>query len=271
MSSAIQTAFSNIRSASGTGSEPGYYATDRYPEALQAEELPLVAPGGRGGMLGANQAFFFVDNPYGNEDPASIRFNIDHLKKLMGNVYDQGVQFTLAMDADVLQNPAAFVSKYEKLRPESDPALRQAMVVREAGMIAGFIAADGVRHVARQVVQEKSGATGQRLEELTGRFLEEQFHLAGVQVQQPLTEAVWQMDGPGGGLYAKQAYTPGMHTTERAWQVGTQPELSALAEAGHPGAQSIMNAVANMQQMQAVDLMPAFANRQRSSGGGRGL
>jgi hypothetical protein len=253
----IQTSYQNVKK--GVADQPGYVALDHYPFKggmnFQAADFPLIAGNGKAAMLGNNQAFFFVRNPKGNSDPAKLELDTSALKKLIGNIYDQGTQFSLLIDADVFRDRAKFVDKYQHIRPEPDEATRRAMLGREAEMIAGFVEAGGIPKLIGEVIQEKTGIKDAALEHKTMEFLQHgHFKLQGVTIDKPIAYAVWQVDGPAGALIAKQVYPSQTPNTERPWQLGTEPELAALKENGHAGASALLDAAARMKQLPKINL-----------------
>ena len=230
----------------------GVIATDQYPAPFQATEFPLLAgEGGRGEILGNNQAFFFVKNPAGNQDPSQMQLDTTHLKTLIENIYDAKSEFTLAIDADVTQNPERFIQKYAHLRGEPDPATREALLSHETALIGGFIAAGGVHDLVREVIAEKNEAKGQRLpanalDALTDGFLRQNFRIEGVITEQALDGAIWNVEGPNGALLAKQLYEPSTDRDQRKWLIGTKPALIELAQSqteSSPAALSVLEAV----------------------------
>ena len=236
----------------------GVIATDIYPAPFQATEFPLLAGQGRAEILGNNQAFFFVKNPAGNQDPSQMQLDTTHLKTLIGNIYDAKTDFTLAIDADVTQNPERFVQKYADLRGEPDQATREALLSHETALIGGFIAAGGVQDLVREVIAEKNEAKGQRLpgnalDALTDGFLRQNLRIEGVMTEQALDGAIWNVQGPNGALLAKQLYEPSTHRDERNWVIGTEPALIELAQSQTEAAPT---ALAVLESVEAAGMLP---------------
>lgn len=259
----LLAAYRRLKQPQVAGKTPGYDDIPGYPPDFQANEFPKLARDGEVKMLGANQAFYFTHTNREPGIPAEERVKLDttQLKILMRNVYDNGTRFTLMLDADTLDNHERFAQKYLGLREEPDANVMQ---WRENELIAGFIQSGGVKELAKEVIREKNAAEGKKLPEnaidvLAGHFLKSKFRLAGVQLEQPLDGAVWEVDGPEGKLCARQTYSQHTRNINRRWQIGTMPELEQLAsqqpdtEVGR-GAGEVLQAVENMNTLPSRDL-----------------
>lgn len=247
----IRASYGNLKRQGGEDAVPGFAELDHYPFKpgmnFQALDFPALAEGRKAWMLGNNQAFFFIANPKGNEDPAQVRLDTGNLRTLMGNIHDHGTLFTMMVDGDLLANPANFVERYQALRPEQDESVRRAMLGREAELIGEFLQGGGIRALAREVIAEKEpGLNAAELDAKAGEFVQKNFRYEPLRLDEPLKAAVWQVEGPDGALCARQRYSANTDATERPWQLGTQPELDALRAQGHEGARNVVEAVRDM-------------------------
>ncbi|MCH2548156.1 MAG: hypothetical protein MK052_11180 [Alphaproteobacteria bacterium] len=240
----------------------GLVNEDAYPKDFQATEFPQLAQDGRASMLGNNQAFFFVKNTDGTPD--GMELNTDKLKTLMENVRENGTEFTLMLDADVTENPEKFVEKYKELRPEhaEDPKLAEAMLAKEANLIGDFIKSDGLQNLVDEVFADRGNAPEAGHEQLRKGFLGKQFKIEGVQTEEALTEAVWQVDAPDSErqLIARQSYSPATDSSERKWLLGNKEQVQALAtdqnEDKQAAAEALLQAVDKMENLPRVSLTP---------------
>lgn len=249
----------SIRAAYEGLKADGLHATDNYPAQFQALDFPRLAGDGEVKMLGNNQAFFFVRNPKGNTDPDCIELDTKNLKTLMQNVRENGTTFHLLLDADIIDNPDRFVEKYHSLRPEKDEALAKAMLGQEAKLIGDFVKGGGVRELAKEVIREQNALPEKAVEMLADRFITDQFHVKGVQVEKALEAAVWAVDAPTGRLTARQQYDRSTENTQRTWLLGVEPEVKALARDhgnASPEAVALASSVAEMEQLPRMDLQP---------------
>lgn len=253
--SRIAQAYADIKTPANAEAEAGLQVLNSYPGQFQATEFPALAGNGEAKMLGNNQAFFFVNNPKGNTDPANMTLDTTQLETLMRNVRENNTRFTLMVDADVMDNRERFVEKYSHLRRE-ERADAQALLGREAEIISEFVASDGIRETAKKVINEGKSLSETVLTVLVDKFLEDNFRLKGVQTETALDAAVWQVDAPEGALVARQTYAPSTENTDRSWRIGTQPEIEQLAQRGNEDADVLQKATAKMNGLPKRDLLP---------------
>ncbi len=249
----IKQSYQKLKSE-GDGKDAGYAASDKYPSGFQAVDFPKLAGSGSVTMLATDQAFFFLRKPEGDKSPDKFVQDTSKLKELIGNIADNNTKVTMLVDADLILNKERFVEKYSSLQqtPENKEQYRKAFD-KEQQIIAGFIQDGGVKNLAKEVLAEKTGATGEELEKKTNDFLQNNFKIKGVMTQQALQAATWQIDAPDGKLMGKQIYTFDVPQGESRWQIGTMPELSKLGEAGHTGAKAITDAVDNTNALKKLD------------------
>lgn len=271
---AIEQAFLDLQQGRTTEQETGgFLSTNSYPMQFQALEFPELAGDGKVKMVGNDQAFFFVqdgnakeDAAIGRSDPDKMQLNTSKLEAVMQNAKAHGTQFTLMIDADVMKDDLSdFLDKYQSLRrewpkaedqmPEEERARRQqnarSMLEKEAGMIRDFIREGGVQEIAETMHSEVPLA---RRGQAVNGFLKK-FQVKGVETPEALKGAMWDVETASGGqLIAHQQYSNSTDKFDRAWTLGTEPELSALREAQHGGATKLLEAHEKWQQMPAHSL-----------------
>ena len=236
------------------GEVPGFRQQAGYPTEFQALDFPTLAGEGKVFMSGNNQAFFFVDNPKGNSDPAKLTLNTERLERLMHNIKAKGTAFTLAVDADMLENPERFVEKYQSLRPEADEQTRRALLQAEIRLIGQFLTSKGMVELAQRVAGDDAT-----------QFLQNNFTLVGLRSEEPLKQATWEVEGANGQkLIASQAYSQGTENIQRGWKLGESNHVSFLRE-NHGGADALASEVEANHRLPMVNLTLGRSLQQRSN------
>lgn len=162
----------------------------------------------------------------------------------------------MKMDADALRmSQDAFAKKLGDAGDNAPQVKAQIDIIKE------FINNDGIRKTAKEVISEKNPqANNPQLEVLTDKFLKNNFRLEGVETNEPLVHAVWQVeakkpDGTNNGrLEGIQKYYTDDKKWDGSWQIGSQPELDKLARDGHKGAKEIIDAVKKIDTMNTIDM-----------------
>lgn len=247
-----------------TTTPPGYCGYAGYPVAYQAAEFPALGRMVR--ITGSNQAFFFVRGVKNGDQVVDIEPNTSALNKLIHVILDQGASATqrplmrLQIDADVCEDPAAFVDKYQSHRPEKDETARRFLLGKEAELIRSFIIDGGLRALAKKCLREhaeKHGGPAQdALENAVTDFFTHNFHMEGVRTAHALQFATWDITTHDGTRFAaRQEYKDSTYMVNRPWQLGLEPQLSALAEKNHEGARQILYAVDYTRDLQTINLI----------------
>lgn len=239
----------------GDGKDAGFRASDAYPREFQVVDFPELAGTGKVEVLAADQAYFFLTKPKGDKAPEEIALKTDNLKKLMRNVADNGTDFTMMLDGDLVMNKDRFIDKYSNLQQTDDAKAHYRKVFEaEQREIGGFLKSGGIRKVATEMMAEKTGAKGEDLDKQVDDFLKNNFRIKGVMTQEALQAATWKVETQDGALMAKQVYTVDIPEGEKRWQIGTQPELDALSKQGHKGAKAILDAVTGTDAMTKLNI-----------------
>ena len=188
----FQEAISNLISQ-----HDGYQESDRYPAAFQVVDFPKFADVVR--ITGNNQAFFFARAEKDSEgNITGIVEDTKNLKSLIREIYDSGnspdsrTKFHMQIDADVFNNPDAFIQKYQSLRAEPTLEKREELLGQEVKIIKDFVENDGIHTLVKEVISEArretvTDGTNRSLPEpvlnaLATKFLTENFKLEGVVV-----------------------------------------------------------------------------------------
>ncbi|MGE0754357.1 MAG: hypothetical protein AB7L92_04275 [Alphaproteobacteria bacterium] len=250
---AIKESFDKLR-AGGENQDAGYRGSAGYPREFQVSDFPALAGKNKVEVLAADQAYFFLDKPQGDNAPEQIRLKTDNLKKLMRSVADNGTDFTMMLDADLMLNKDRFIEKYSNLQQTDETKAHYKNVFEaEQREIGGFLQSGGIRKAATEMMEEKTGAKGDELSKQVDDFLKNNFRVKGVMNQEALQAATWKVETKDGAMMAKQVYSMDIPEGQQRWQVGTQPELAGLKEKGHVGATAIMDAVASTDAMRKIE------------------
>lgn len=268
--------FQDLRTVTSEDPFSGYRGFSSYPVAYQATEFPQYGHEIR--ITGNNQAFFFVSGlkDSGSNQITDVQSNTTHLRKLIKNILSQGNTpqdrplVRLQIDADVFENPQRFVGKYQNLRSESEQAERERLLGKEATLIRDFVNNGGLVTLVKEAFQQRAidrqdpfGQTEEKIDRDVRDFLVDNLRLEGVRTTRPLNFATWEIKSPEGTFAARQEYKTSTYMVDRSWQVGTEPELTCLAQQNHSGAQQIQTAVGYTRNLEIVDLtlgMPATRN-----------
>ena len=166
----------------------------------------------------------------------------------------------MQIDADVFENPDKFAGKYQAMRPEAEESTRKDLLLQEAAIISGFVNNGGLKALVTEAFRtEEPGLTEPAYDAKADEFLNNNFRLEGVQTEKPLNYATWEITSREGVFMARQEYKISTDKFDRSWQVGVDPELSALAQKKHTGAQQILEAVDHTRNLPKVDLTSGYA------------
>lgn len=254
----LQDALKALNSRDADGAPAGYRAYAAYPADFQAAAFPYCAEGSL--LTANNHAFFFVSAERDETKKiVDIRLNTAALERLFRAIVARSDKLHerpwvhLRVDADLFENPARFVEKYQGLRAEPTRAEREQWLSKEGELIRAFVNNGGFQALAHEILKPRRNLFFK--DRSVDYFFDHHFRFEGVRTEERLGHATWELLLPDGHSFvACQEYKGGTHMTDRTWQLGHTAQLVPLASEGHIGALQILRTVEYNYALPRIDL-----------------
>lgn len=254
----LQGALNTLETRSVDGAPAGYREYAAYPVDFQAAAFPYCADGNL--LVANNHAFFFVGAVRDeNKKIVDLQLNTAALERLFRAIAARSDKLHerpwvhLRVDADLFENPARFVEKYQGLRAEPTRAEREHWLAKEGELIRAFVNDGGFQALATEILKPRK--TPFFKDRRVDYFFEHHFRFEGVRINERLGYATWELLLPDGhSLVARQAYEAGTHMTERKWQLGLTKHMVSMAGEGHIGARQVLQTVEYNYNLPRIDL-----------------
>ena len=222
-------------------------------------------------ITGNNLAFFFVETENAVLQGADPWLDTFFLEELIKNIVAQDSiaalrpTIILQVDADLFENQARFVEKYQHLRPESDKATREKILAKEAELIRDFVNQGGIRALVQKSLTDafQNDDTGS-----VDECLASNFKLFGLRTEKPLRFSLWDVSASEEkAVIVQQYYTPHTASTQRFTIAGMKKSVMALAregcEEGFEEATRLFEATDLIANLPTIDLTNGYTPRAR--------